>query len=76
MARPMNVAVLALALAGCETTNSDDWAGGAATPFEQAERSCGALLEDIEREDRRRDFFIGCMASLGWTPRPGASIAL
>ena len=76
----MRRTILALSLAGllgaCETTNSDDWAGGATTPFNQAERSCGALLEDMERDDRRRDFFIGCMASLGWTPRPGAAIAL
>lgn len=76
MARSITVALAALAIAGCETTNSDDWAGGASTPFGQAERSCGALIEDVDRAEARRDFFIGCMASLGWTPRPGASIAL
>lgn len=76
MRRSTNVVLIALALAGCETTNSDDWVGGATTPFGQAERSCESLIEDIETAERRRDFFVGCMASLGWTPKAGASIAL
>ena len=78
MPQSTNVVVLALALAlsACETTNSDNWTGGATTPFNQAERSCESLVEDIEKEDNRRDFFIGCMQSLGWAPKPGASIAL
>jgi hypothetical protein len=74
--RSTNVALLALALAGCETTNSDDWTGGATTPFNHAERSCESLAEDVDNKERRRDFFVGCMGSLGWTPKPGASIAL
>lgn len=76
MPRSTTVVLLALALAACETTNSDNWTGGASTPFNQAERSCEGMVEDIEREDNRRDFFIGCMQALGWTPKPAASIAL
>ena len=76
MHRSTNVVVLALLLAACETTNSDDWTGGASTSFNQAERSCSTLMTDIDREERRRDFFIGCMRSLGWAPKPGASIEL
>jgi hypothetical protein len=73
MSRSTNVLLLALALAACETTNSDDWVGTEGTPFSQAERSCGVMLEDVG-EERRREFFIGCMAALGWAPKPGASI--
>lgn len=76
MRRTVFAAAAALSLAGCETTNSDNWTGGASTPFNHAERSCESLAEDIEREDRRREFFIGCMQALGWAPKPGASIAL
>ena len=76
MFRSMNVALLALVLAGCETTNSDDWTGGEGTPFTNAERSCFSLVEDVEEEEKRREFFIGCMAALGWAPKPGASIDL
>ena len=76
MARSTNVALLALLLTACETTNSDDWTGGEGTPFKTAEKSCENLLPDVAKEKDRREFFIGCMQSLGWTPRPGASIAL
>jgi len=65
-----------LVLAACETTNSSDWAGGEGTPFKQAERSCNELLPTVEKEEDRREFFIGCMTALGWTPKPGASIDL
>ena len=76
MVRSMSVTLIVLALGACETTNSDSWTGGAGTPFNQAERSCGSLVDDVEKEESRREFFIGCMQSLGWTPKPGASIAL
>jgi hypothetical protein len=69
------IAVL-LALAACETTNSSDWTGGAGTPFKQAERSCNELVPSVAKQESRRDFFVGCMKALGWTPRPGASIDL
>jgi hypothetical protein len=65
-----------LALAACETTNSSDWNGGAGTPFKQAERSCQEELKTISKAENRRDFFIGCMGALGWTPEAGASINL
>lgn len=65
-----------LALCACKTTNSDDWTGGARTPFKQAERSCGELTEAIRKQAARREFFVGCMGSLGWTPKPGAQIDL
>lgn len=76
MRRTVFAAAFALSLGACETTNSDNWTGGASTPFNQAERSCESLAKDVEKEDNRRDFFIGCMQSLGWSPKPGASIAL
>jgi len=66
--------VLLLALPACETTNSSDWNGGKGTPFNQAERSCQEELKNISKPGGRRDFFIGCMNALGWTPKPGASI--
>ncbi len=70
-------AILSLCvLAACETTNSSDWTGGSSTPFAQAEKSCGELLKSIGKPADRREFFIGCMGSLGWTPKPGASIDL
>ncbi|WP_390551374.1 hypothetical protein [Qipengyuania sp. MTN3-11] len=64
------------ALTACETTNSDEWTGGATTPFAQAERSCREQLEFVSEEENRREVFIGCMAALGWQPRAGASIDL
>lgn len=74
----MRIAAMALTLvlAACETTNSSDWTGGSGTPFKQAERTCQEELKNISKEAGRRDFFIGCMEALGWTPRPGASIDL
>lgn len=74
MRRTASAAALLIALAACETTNSKDWTGTDGTPFAQAERTCFALLEDVTRDEARRDFFIACMRSLGWAPRPGASI--
>ena len=71
-------AVLALVaitgLTACETTNSDDWTGGATTSFEQAERSCEEQMEFISQEENRREFFIGCMRALGWVPKGSPSI--
>jgi hypothetical protein len=75
MARVASITLL-LALAGCKTTNSSDWSGGGGTPFKQAERTCQEELKNISKADNRRDFFIGCMSALGWTPRAGASIDL
>ena len=75
MFRSTNVALLALMLTACETTNSEDWVGTEGTPFAQAERSCGRMLEDVAK-GAKRDFFIGCMNALGWAPKPGASIEL
>ncbi|GGD93686.1 hypothetical protein GCM10011515_11840 [Tsuneonella deserti] len=68
--------ILLCMLAACETTNSSDWSGGPGTPFKQAERSCQDLLGSVSKEEDRRDFFVGCMRALGWTPKPGASIDL
>jgi len=76
MRRTLAVIAGAVLLSGCETTNSDDWLGGQTTPFNQAERSCSSLTDDIDKEESRRDFFISCMRSLGWAPKPGATIEL
>ncbi|MGN3973084.1 hypothetical protein [Tsuneonella sp. SYSU-LHT278] len=66
----------AIALPACQTTDSDDWTGGAHTPFGQAEKSCTELLQTTSKEQNRREFFVGCMGALGWTPKPAASIDL
>lgn len=74
MRRTLPILLIPFALSACETTNSDEWTGGAATPFGQAEKSCTDLLDTISDNDDRREFFVGCMRALGWTPKPGASI--
>lgn len=74
---PMQRAALILALvmlAGCRTSNVDQWSGGGGTPFKQAERTCLDLMDSIREEDGRSDFFLGCMNAYGWTPRPGAML--
>ncbi len=76
MRRTALLLAAAFVLSACETTNSDDWSGGEGTPFKQAEKSCESLLPDIGKDEDRREFFIGCMGALGWSPKPGASIAL
>ncbi|MXO73835.1 hypothetical protein GRI40_01175 [Altererythrobacter aerius] len=76
MGRALFASLAVLALGACETTNSHDWIGGPGTSFDQAERTCLAMVESVAKEADRRDFFIGCMQALGWTPRPGASIAV
>ncbi|ANY20821.1 hypothetical protein A6F68_02321 [Tsuneonella dongtanensis] len=76
MGRAVPIIAVAVLLSGCETTNSSDWTGGAATPFDQAEKSCLELTESIADAADKRDFFIDCMGALGWTPNPGASVEL
>ena len=63
---------------GCQSTTSDDWDGGASTPFTQAERSCEEQTQSIRSEEpgAKREFFVGCMSALGWTPKPGRAIEL
>ena len=48
-----------LALSGCETTNEDEWAGGARKPFHQAEQTCEAQAARIAEESARPAFFTG-----------------
>ena len=60
-----------LALSGCETTNEDEWAGGARKPFHQAEQTCEAQAARIAEESARPAFFTGCMQAFGWTLRAG-----
>ena len=76
MRRAIITAVSLIALAGCRTTSSDGWTGGGSTPFKQAERSCTDLTKTIGEEADRRDFFVGCMGSLGWTAGPNVRIDL
>ena len=63
--------VAALLLGACETTNSEDWTGGDATPFHTAERTCEDQAANIREQENRSQFFIGCMQALGWEPKPG-----
>ena len=76
MRRKLPLIVVLAVLASCKTDDSDDWTGGATTPYRQAELSCSELLESISEESDRRAFFIGCMGALGWAPKPGATIEL
>lgn len=76
MRRAILIAVSMFAIAGCRTTNADGWTGGGTTPFNQAERSCTDLTKTIGEEADRREFFIGCMGSLGWAAGPNARIDL
>ena len=70
------LALCALALAGCETTNSKDWVeGDPSVPFNDAEETCEDQAESIEEEENRPEFFADCMAALGWTPKPGTTFS-
>ena len=62
----------ALVLSGCETTNEDDWTGGARKPFDQAERTCEEQAARIAEESERSAFFTDCMGAYGWTRRSAA----
>ena len=65
-----------VALAACETTNSDDWTeGDPNVPFNTAEDTCETQTNSIEDEEDRPEFFAMCMTALGWTPRPGTPYA-
>lgn len=75
MRRALPIVALII-LSACGTSRSKDWTGGASTPFIQAAKSCDALTASIKEEANRRDFYVGCMASLGWTPKPGATIEI
>ena len=77
-ARPVTIiaALVSLALAGCQTTDGDDWVEGSPNaPFKQAERTCGDLTKEIEKEANRPGYFVRCMGALGWTPKPGTEFA-
>ncbi|MCP9223180.1 hypothetical protein MKP08_10505 [Erythrobacter sp. LQ02-29] len=68
------LAALAL-LAGCKTTDSDEWNGGQTTPFNQAKNSCFDQADNHAQEGKQTAFFIGCMGALGWEPKnPNMSI--
>lgn len=69
------VPAAALLLAACQTIDDSDWRGGESTSFNQAERTCKTQTKYIAEEARRGEFFVGCMAALGWTPRPGTAFA-
>ena len=70
------LALASLALAGCQTTDGDDWVEGAPNaPFKQAERTCEDLTKEIEKEANRPGYFVRCMGALGWTPKPGTEFA-
>lgn len=60
---------IALSLSACETTNEDEWTGGAVKPFDQAERTCEEQAARIADDTERPVFFTGCMRALGWTRR-------
>ena len=76
MRRAILIPVSVIALGACRTTSSDGWTGGGSTSFKQAERSCTDLTKTIGEEADRREFFIGCMGSLGWAAGPNVRIDL
>lgn len=67
-----------LALAGCKTDDADDWAhiGPGTTEFRQADRTCEDQLQFVADESERTEFYVKCMAALGWAPRTGATIEI
>ena len=72
------VLTAALALAGCKTDDAADWShiGPGGTEFRQADRTCEDQLQFVADESERTDFYVKCMAALGWAPRPGATIEI
>lgn len=73
---PILAALAPLALAGCQTTDGDDWVGRSQNvSFKQAEATCGELRQEIEKEANRPGYFVSCMEALGWTPKPGTEFA-
>ena len=76
MQKRLALVAVALVLAGCETTNEDEWTSAAGgTPFDQAEDTCETQLEFIESEEGHQRFFVDCMAAYDWRPRPGTPFA-
>ncbi|MCH2486362.1 MAG: hypothetical protein MK010_01270 [Erythrobacter sp.] len=63
---------IALSLSACETTNEDEWTGGARKPFDQAERTCEEQADRIAEASGRPAFFTECMRAFGWTRRSDA----
>lgn len=69
-------ALAALALSGCETTNSEDWSEHRpSVPFDRAEQTCEELTREIDAEENRPGYFVKCMDTLGWTPNAGTEFA-
>jgi hypothetical protein len=70
------VSVLLLALTACQTTQSEDWMQGEpSVSFADAEESCEEQARNIEEEENRPEFFVLCMAALGWTPTAASPFA-
>jgi hypothetical protein len=66
----------ALLLAGCETTNSENWARGhPSVPFSEAEATGEGETAQSEDEENRPEFFAGCMGVLGWRPTQDSTFA-
>ena len=64
-------ALFAIALAGCQTTDDENWVeSDPSTPFNQAEVSCENQTANIDKVEDRPEYFVGCMGTLGWSPRP------
>lgn len=73
--RILAIAAALLVLAGCQTSNGDGWNGPRlGTSYRQAEKTCLGEANLMTRDANRREFFVGCMGALGWTPKPGAEI--
>ena len=72
------VLTAALALAGCKTDDAADWShvGPGDTEFRQADRTCEDQLQFIADESEQTEFYVKCMAALGWAPRAGATIEI
>ena len=66
----------ALLLAGCETTNGENWVrGDPSVPFSDAEATCEGETAQIEERENRPEFFAGCMGVLGWSPTQDSEFA-
>jgi hypothetical protein len=70
------VLTAAAALAGCTNDPSEGWTKipPGDTEFRQAHRTCEDQLEFVADESERTDFYVKCMAALGWVAGPAANL--
>lgn len=65
-----------LTLAGCARPDRGDWTDKAhLTTYAEADSVCETQMGNIQDQARRGKFYVECMKTQGWTPRPGSEFA-